>query len=48
VKRIMNEVRNKVAGDVAVAPLHDSFFTASAQPGIAPTQRWKQVSGHAT
>jgi tryptophan halogenase len=48
VKGIMNQLRGKVAADVAVAPLHDSFFAASAQPGIAPAKGLKQVAGRAT
>jgi tryptophan halogenase len=34
VKRVMNELRGKIAMDAGLAPLHDSFFPASAVRGV--------------
>jgi tryptophan 7-halogenase len=47
VQGIMSQLRARVAADVAAAPMHDSFFAANAQPGIARGPQRKQAAGHA-
>jgi tryptophan halogenase len=41
VKRIFEEVRSRIAADVAAAPSHDSFFRPVAGQNVQPAMNWK-------